>query len=338
MLYGKQIASDYFRNYVPYAPNFEVEALSAKPVLIPLREWILQGARDIETHESPDPVVLSRLPVQRGWRMRPLVKELPLNGIVKWDANQCAFEYTSNIGYQGEDCFTYVFTNGYQQSIMAKVVITIERTYDVTIEGIEESEDGNYSIRLQPYIPGGSSHPLFIHYDWYYQNYQDARVRDDGEIGVFTTDKKFYGTIYRSDVLTNDYPTVIPSYNPPPHYYPDLRRGEDLIDFTPETDSGIRGFIGNSSVPYRPSEQIYRIYIIVKFYFNHIKKKVFAGYSRGVPVYNYVNDGLDFSKFTQVRVDLSDYYGARWWQSGNIKRPYLQTHDPDSETESDNQG
>ena len=315
LYYGRQLESDYFRNYIPFAPSIDVEALTATPFVINMREWIMQGARDAETYASPDPVVLSRLPVQRGWRMRVIIVEPPRHGVVEWDPNKATFTYTSNTGYEGEDCFTYVFTNGFQRSLMAKITFDIARTYDIEINRIVQNADGTYGIFIDPYIPAGQANPLFINYQWYYRRFQEERTRDDGATGVYPVNRNFYGTIYRSDESTGDYPTTSPS-----QFYPNLRNGRNLPSFTPANDSNVQGYIRDGDVPYRPTDLNYDIFLIARMYFNHKKRSVFDGYVNGRPTYRLVNDGLDFSKFTTIELNIADFYGTRWWESGNIDR------------------
>lgn len=311
MLYGRLLETDYFRNYIPYAPTFEVEAFTAEPFVINMREWIMQGARDAENFSSPDPEVLSKVPVQRGWRMRVIVTEPPRHGVLEWNPNTAEFTYTSNLGYEGDDCFTYVFTNGYQRSLMSKVSITIARNYGVDINRIEKNEAGEYNIYLDPFIPGGRTTPLFIRYSWYQQGYKYAQTRDDGLTGIFAQDRLFFNTIYKNS------PAGYPQTNPT-IFDPNLRTGRDLTGYVPPTDANLQGYIENSDVPFRPTGETYPVYIYVQMYFTHKKRSVFDGYVNGRPTYRQVNDGLDFNKFTEITVRLNDVYGPKWYESGNI--------------------
>ena len=65
---SKPCVVDYWRNDVPVAPELTLETPNNVDFEIPLRDMIIQGARDFDTSVSPSEGVLDKVPVQRGWR------------------------------------------------------------------------------------------------------------------------------------------------------------------------------------------------------------------------------------------------------------------------------
>lgn len=304
MMYGKMLSLEYWRNYVPYAPDLEVVARTGQPLEINLRDWSLQGARDPETFTSPDPEVLSKIPVQRGWRLNPIVAEPPSKGFVSIDTGGPSLIYTSRSGYLGPDCFTYVLSNGTQRSLMAQISIEVIRWYGSQFTDLRR-EDGKYSVDLTTYQPASEPTPLFTHFAWYWK---DFKYVDDssGKNRVYSRDKLLYKTQYESNYTTGHYPRMIDRAN---KYY----------DFEIESDADLMGFDGDSDVPYRPTKRPYTLVLVQKNYFNHRTRRYFGGYRNGVPYYYNVNIGLDYSKYDEYTFEITADYGDKWWESGNIR-------------------
>jgi hypothetical protein len=306
MFYGGLVILDYFRNYVPIAPDLTVEAVSTVPMPINIKEFLLQGARDQETHVSPDPFVLQRVPVQRGWRLRAIITEPPRFGSLTWNPNSGAFTYTARVDYEGYDCFTYTLTNGFQKSLMAKVDIDVIKSYTITIPTIKGYLDGSFDLISEYYQPPDLPVPLFKKYEWYYKKYKTV-VDVDGVPTVKSRLTKFYETDFESNSMTGNYPRIIDS-------------ATTLTNWTPETNEGIRGVLEGTQVPYRADIRPYEPFLLVRLYFFHRTSRTFTGrYVNGRPTYYNRKIGLDYSRSTLIDHNLNlGKFGANWFKSGNI--------------------
>lgn len=306
MLYGTQVELDYWRNFIPYAPNLEVEVLGEPNQNISLKEWMVQGARDLETGSSPDPDVLANIPVQRGWLLSTIVIEEPRFGTVEPSAD--GFTYTARDGYEGPDCFTYVFTNGTQKSLMARVDVTVARSYSLDYSLITyDATIDQYNIYLTPYTPPTETRSLlFQRFDWYWVDYQNV-VNVDGQDRAYPILRRFAGTSYLSDITTGNYPRII-------------NDGLDVRLNGLPTDEDIVAFAGNTDVPYRPTGEPYQILVRARYYYTHLTRRTLGGYLNGKPWYYDARIGLNFSAYEEAWIPIEQDYGPRWWESGNIDR------------------
>jgi hypothetical protein len=306
MLYGSQVESDFWRNYVPVAPNLEVDVIGQPDQLVSIKEFLVQGARDAETGVSPDTEVIPRIPVQRGWLLTPIIVEEPRFGTVQ--VHPEGFTYTARDGFEGPDCFTYVLTNGTQRSLMARVDLNVIRSYGLDYTRITYDGD-RYRLWIEPYTPGApiETRPLlFQRFDWYWVDYPNV-VTVNGVDRAYPQLRRFYGTSYVNDF--SNYPRTIDS---------GLR--VDLNEPLP-TDEGIVAFAGNSDVPYRPTGTPFQIVIRARYYYTHLTRRTFTGsYVNGRPTYYNRRVGLNFGAFEEVWVPIEEFYGPRWWESGNIER------------------
>lgn len=305
MLYGNLISLDTWRNYVPFAPDLTVTAYTGQPFTVDLSEWRLQGARDPEDYTSPDPEVMSRMAVQRGWRMRPILTEQPAHGTATTDLVNTSIIYQSIPGYLGQDCFTYVLSNGTQRSLMAQVLIDVIRWYGAEFTNLTyDQQSETYSVNLHEYTPVGEPDPLFTRYFWYWEDYKYAK-NEDGRTKIFSQDKLLQQTQFASGTFSGNYPRVTDPAN-------------SYSGFVVENDSAMQGYEGESLVPYRPTGKPYTLKLVQRLYFHHRVRRVLAGYRNGAPYYRYVNDGLDYNRYTDYTFRITQDYGTKWWESGNI--------------------
>lgn len=310
MYYGSLVSLNYWRNFVPYAPQITVNVRTGEPFPVDLSEWLLQGARDPEDHTSPDEEVLSRVPVQRGWRLNPIISEQPAHGFAEVDRPNNSIVYTSVPGYLGEDCMTYRLTNGTQRSLMAQILFNVDRFYGVDFVNLEKKDNGDgvdptYNVDITFYQPSAEPVPLFIEYFWYYENYKVVK-NISGIDRVFTEDYLIQKTGYVSDNTTGNYPKT--SF-----------AAKSLDGFTAKNDSNVRGLVEYSDIPYRPTGEPYQIKVKARLYFDHKTRKTFSGtYTDGVPNYYDRKVGLDFSQYSDFDLSISNNYGPTWWKSGNI--------------------
>ncbi|SBV38426.1 hypothetical protein BN7874_235 [Phage NCTB] len=305
MYYGNLISLDYWRNYIPYAPDFTIDAIADEPFIVDLTEWGIQGAKDAETYESPDPEVLSRIDVQRGWRMNIIIVEQPRHGTLSIDPVGPKLVYTGQTGYEGPDCFTYQLSNGTQRSLIAKVDVSVTQTYSFKFTNLELRQDGNYNVDTEFTNPG-LTNPLFQNYYWYYKDFKSTYI-SNGKTYVKTANRLIQQTRYDSNALTGNYPDVEFS-------------AKTLDNFEARSDDGIVGLIDGTEIPYRPTKKPYTIIVVLRLYFTHKTERRWTGsYSNGKPVYYNAKVGLDYSVYRTITREITLDFTDKWWSSGNLK-------------------
>lgn len=310
MYYGSLVSLNYWRNYVPFAPQLTVAVRTGEPFSVDLSEWILQGARDAEDFTSPDTEVLSKIPVQRGWRLVPIISEQPAHGVAEVDRPNNSIIYTSVPGFLGEDCMTYRLTNGTQRSLMAQIIFNVDRWYGVDFINLEKKDNGvgvdpTYNVDLNFYQPSSEPTPLYVEYFWYYEDYKVERSIS-GVKRIFTEDYLIQKTLFESDALSGNYPRTTFS-------------ASALDSFTAESDKDVQGYVGYTDVPYRPTGEPYQIKVKVRLYFDHKTRRTFSGtYTNGEPNYYDRKIGLDYDSYSEYTLSISNNYGPTWWKSGNI--------------------
>ena len=118
-------AADMWRNHKSLAPDFEITVSAGTEYFIDLRDYLIQGARDIETNRSPDPEVIARVQAQRGWRFDVELKR-PKFGTARLSTYLDGIVYVPAPDFVGEDCFNYQLNNGSQKSNYGTVLVTVE--------------------------------------------------------------------------------------------------------------------------------------------------------------------------------------------------------------------
>ena len=143
---------DYWRNFVSYAPDIIITMMpSTSPVLINLRDYIVQGAKTINHTEtlhcdfsdpanpkitkettssflsgySPIPDTLDKVPMERGWLLSYVQLNLPSIGTTYRNSDNTGFFYRSGSGKEYVDCFNYYLTNSTQRSNIGRVSVYV---------------------------------------------------------------------------------------------------------------------------------------------------------------------------------------------------------------------
>lgn len=295
---------DYWRNYKPIAPNLTVRVRNSEPTVMPL-EMILQGARNELTGHSPTDGILDKVPAQRGWRLSAIQVNDPLMGSVSLNKFGDAFTYTPRSGYIGGDCFSYILTNGTQQSDAGTITLDVYQwyTYKVLIYRLNEQKTYHRFI-ASPYYRYAPGQPVlpdvkFAELTWYYVQYR-AEKDDKGVTRIYKrrTVLKRTNADYQAYLDGSVYaPTVIDD-------------GTQLRAYTYFDDTLGQGFDGDYNQPFIPHYTQGDIELEINLYTE--EKTVYS------PRLNREITQVDLSKPIPIRYLVSDIYGKKWWDSGNI--------------------
>lgn len=272
---------------------------------------LLQGARHLETSESPNEFEYQLNP-QRGWRLTFNDPIPPSNGKVGRTTFNDGFTYKSDNGFVGEDCFNYVLSNQTQMSDYGKIVLTVERYYDIDFHIEEEClVEGSYAFDTSLFIPEGYAAPLLYTLEWHlvrpYVSYNPETRREEYQ----EVDNMVSSTIVTQNEYTGSTTIVEAATYLPFQKYPD--------------DSAIEAYDPSTDKAYVPTGNKARVYVVLRVYLDTKNLVVQEGVD-GEP--DEVVEVTDLDTFYEVEVDVSRQYGEKWWQSGNVKRPILGCTDP----------
>jgi hypothetical protein len=148
MFSSLDISTDYWRHFIPVAPDIDITVVLGEEIFIDLRPFIIQGARDFFDQSSPDTnVIPDKVPSQRGWRLEYFITVPPKKGTIKKETFLNGFIYKPDKGAgNSNDCFNYQLSNGTQLSHHGKINITIIKQSDNVWEIIGFRPDANAGI------------------------------------------------------------------------------------------------------------------------------------------------------------------------------------------------
>lgn len=300
---AKPCLFDYWRNYKPIAPNLTIPVRNSGTSEITL-EQILQGARDELTGHSPTDGILDKVPAQRGWRLAAIKINDPTVGTVDLNSFNDAFLYRPRSGYVGPDCFDYVLTNGTQQSDAGRIMLDVYQWYTFQMLVYRKNTQKTYhrftAYPTNQYAAGQGELPpvKFTEITWYYNQYRAETVN-----GVTRIYK-------RRIVMGSTYANYTAYYNRQV-YAPTLyNQCNEITAYTYFDDSLGQGFDADFSHPYVPKYSQGDIEIDIKLYTE--EKTVWSYYLN-----RYITQ-VDLDRPTVLEYRLSDIYGKKWWDSGNI--------------------
>lgn len=281
-----------WRDYIAEAPDFKIVVFSGHDFRIGLEDILKQGAVDIDNFDSPlkqdkDPLYHDKPLAKRGWQYYMLVNEQPLKGTVRTDEYAAGLVYKSVAGYEGNDCFNYVITNGYQQSTVGKIEIEVKPFYKLEIEA-EHLGNGDYRFDANLIIPDGEPTPDLEEYFWTYAGPHEEKGRV--VYGEFPSPFWQTGlrTIYSTSralgfsVFTYRY-RGITAYHTPPH--------DSTLEHLVDSTTGLN-FVSKDELP----EVILRARIYV------------AGYPMS-------REG----QLIELETVFSEQAGSKWEKSGVVK-------------------
>ena len=302
---AKPCTFDYWRNYKPVAPNLTVDVINSGTTEIPIKQ-IFQGARDPETGHSPIENVLDKVPTQRGWKLAAIKLNDPVRGTVKLNAAGNAFIYNPRSGYIGPDCFDYVLTNGTQQSDSATINLNVYQGYAYILRAYRRNSQktyhrftATYNNRQQSGAPAPLEPIRFTEMFWYYVQYRSE------------TDSKGVNRIYKRRVLVQSTVADYTSYynllvaNPTI-----INPGNEMTGYTYYDDTLGSGFDGDYNRPFVPTYSQGDIELEIRIYTQN--RTVWS------PALNRNLVQVDLNRPIILDYRLSDIYGKKWWDSGNI--------------------
>jgi hypothetical protein len=301
---AKPCLFDYWRNYKPLAQNLSVRVKNSGQTEISL-EKILQGARDELTGHSPTEGVLDKVPAQRGWRLAAIKVNDPTVGTVTLNSFNDAFLYSPRSGYVGPDCFDYILTNGTQQSDAGRIMLDVYQWYTFQMLVYRKNTQKTYhrftAYPFMKYAPGQETlKPVkFTEIAWYYNQYRAE------------TDAKGVKRIYKRRIAMGSTYADYTSYYNRQVYAPTIyNQANEISAYTYFDDSLGEGFDGDFNHPFIPKNSQGDIEIEIKLYTEDIT--VWSYYLN-----RYITQ-VDLNQPTVLEYRLSDIYGKKWWDSGNI--------------------
>lgn len=296
---------DYWRNYKPVAPNLTVRVRNSGQSEITL-DQILQGARDEVTGNSPTEGVLDKVTAQRGWRLSAIKVSDPMAGTVDLNYFNDAFLYNPRSGYIGPDCFTYILTNGTQQSDSGIITLDVYQwyTYQMLVYRLNTLKT-YHRFTAKPfmqYAAGQTTLPpvKFATITWYYNQYRSE------------TDSKGVKRIYKRRIAVSSTQADYTNYYLHRTYAPTvLDNGQEIRAYTYFDDTLGQGFDGDFDRPFVPRNTQGDIELEIKLYTE--ERTVWNPYNGG----SYIQQ-VDLDRPIVLDYRLSDIYGQKWWDSGNI--------------------
>lgn len=299
------IAESNWRNFKPIAPVLDVDVYRGVPFDISLKEYLVQGARDLETGEK-DQAVLDAIQAQRGWLCNYFNISRPKHGKLENSIYGDGFRFTSLPNYIGPDCFSYVMNMGTQNSEPGMIRLNIKDYVSARIvveEDTSRRTDTKRAFRyiLQWYMPPSIGDFDRVLATWYVERPER-----------FTMNGKNYVRIVKEQVAKTRMVSV--TYRPLGFTYVEQhwRYPEDgsFIEYE-WPDAGLAASTDvNTGLPYRQIPGPWPISVDVSFRnFKTTKYIVWA-----TPRYR--NEWTDIEN---ISVDVRDLMGNDWWRSGLIQ-------------------
>lgn len=284
------VVLDYWRNYKPVVPEtIPLKARQFTETAVDLRPYIVQGARE-PNGVSPSPDVLDKVPVQRGWRLAPLIINQPDNGKVRLSEDQETLLYMPNNDFLGEDCFNIRLTNGTQQSDAVRIMVEVQKYLRVWMTTYKKGAD-TFIFRENHEWPRGVEglkYPYCYLLRWYWTRpvaiWNEARQANEIHM-------------VRSLLLASRWWTYAFQF------MPEIRQ-ERRLELKMPTDEALRGFDGNTSRLYQPTGTRGIITLECDTF------SEYATYSSLAWSYNYV----DMSRPVKIKTETP----PNWWESGNV--------------------
>lgn len=305
------VSTDYWRHFIPFAPDITVDVILGKDVLIDLRPYLIQGSRDFTDHFSPDPLVIpDRVPVQRGWRLTFMVSVPPTKGTVRPEPFQQGFLYTPyNSSGNTIDCFNYQLSNGSQLSNYGRININVIQPFSVDWEIRSNDPDAttgkspvNFSMKMAIAV----THPSFVlGYAgiWGYNWYVEEIFTEPASGRVITQLTKVHG---------------MRTFTDPSQRTSMLDRGNVLASRAFKNDRDVVGIDPITNSRYRPNRYFNRVYCDLVIY--PYRRFVFDGgmNSAGQATGYWVTD---MGRKDVYRLNIKDFHGMDWNTSGKIILP-----------------
>lgn len=291
---------DYWRNFVPYAPNLKIPAKNSEETRFSLRQLLLQGSRNDETGHSPTEGILDKVPTQRGWRLQAILQSETVRGNVFLDVPNEEIVYRPRSGYIGVDCCNYVLTNGTQQSNIAQINFEVYQWYQFLMNVyIKDTTGSRHQFVLTPVATPNLPPVLYQEFTWYYVQYR------------LELDAKGVKRIYKRRTAVAKTTANSTAYNALTAVKPTIINPYDKVTYDTYYDSSIgSGFDGDTDRPFSPFGLQGDIEVEIKLY---TTTREVRNPATGIKIQQ-----VDLSNPINILMRASDIYGKRWWESGNI--------------------
>lgn len=278
------VVLDWWRNFKAHAPEIiEVVGRENTHINVDLRPYLLQGARDTEGN-SPTDGVLDKVPVQRGWRLEPLLMNQPDLGQVRVSDDRLGMTYIPPSGFLGEECFNIRLSNGTQATDPIQIHVKVEKYYRAWFDVYKRT--GNIFVfkAYSDFKVESFKLPYFHSLVWWVEKpvavYNEARRANEIFVRRMIVKQTEWGP--------NMVHQFIPTHSNP-------RRVELILPF----DDELTGFDGTSERLYIPKHTRGKVLLETRLHFdvNHTQRMADSG--RYTSLWNETHDGA-------------------WWDRGDV--------------------
>ncbi len=295
---AKPCIFEQWRNYVPYAPDVEIEVSNSVPSEVDLGKLglLLQGSGTQDGH-SPTPDVLDKVRAQRGWRCFFQIVSPPQMGTATMNSSQDVITYSPRSGLIGTDCLNYVLSNGTQVSSQGRMFFKLSKQYlwKFIVTRLNPQMTLN-KFATRPDFAPEMKPALYTEIFWYY-NRPVVEVDDRGVKRVFTRSTRVASTRAKYIDFIEGRITK-----------PEIVDQADVVDINTYFDTTLGpAFDGWSDMPYSPKNIQGDIETRFVIYTEQIQNQ-FTGLLQ-----------VDLSRPKTFTYLMSDLLGNRWWESGNIQ-------------------
>ena len=277
-------ATDFWRDFIPNAPDYTLTVRSGQEKELDLTPILIQGATDGNGH-SPTDGVLDKVEAQRGWFLQ-IIPTSAQNGRVRVSDDKKGISYKPRGEFLGEDCFNYRLSNGSQVSSFGKVSVSVVDFFHY-VPLLARTKAGTIRFMMNAHVPKGEKPPRLIILEWFWKG-PYAHV-ENGVTRIREGERRFYMTNYYNDMFTvGDVVVYITRI---------VNQGTVWVG-KPDTDVGLEGYVEDSAIPYEATGDAHTLIVRASLY-------------NGVTI-------VGKHPYEVVEMDITERYGARWWESGNI--------------------
>jgi len=299
---------DYWRSFVPYAPDYEVLLYEGEVFRFDFpKDILIQGARDVVSGVSPS-IDLDVIPVQRGWRLTPIPQAPPMYCTVKPIPTGFILHAISYIDIVKEvipesiessdldepdgieECFNYTLSNGFQESNVGTITLKIIKGYQLKFKSIRQKELHQFLVTLAGIEPNGLR--PFLHTGWtWYQVVFDLQW--DAVIQNFIVKKK--------RILLDQYGVKgsCSSSTGCTYWLSNNQIASDM-EIPSDVELGYGEYHATRSTPYFPKGDRGDIEIECRGFYGNVKT----------------------SEYVDMHFKFSEIFGEKWWLHGTFIRDY----------------
>lgn len=275
---------DWWRNFKAYAPEvIEVVGRENTEIFVELKEYLLQGARDWDGI-SPTEGVLDKVPMQRGWRLEPLLMNQPQLGTVRIADDRQGIVYIPQSDFLGDECVNIRLSNGTQVTDPIQIHIKVEKYYKAWFDIYKRT--GDFFVFKSYYDLNVASFPkpYFVSLVWWLDApvaiYDERRRANE----VHVVRRKLKETQYGPNMVHQ----FIPTHSNP-------TRIEVPLPF----DDNLVGFDGTSERLYLPKHTRGKVMLETRLHFDVNQSTRMADSGRYTSLWSSTPDGA-------------------WWDRGDV--------------------